>query len=130
MSEIPTDLKYSLEHEWLRQEDGTVCVGITAHAQQQLGDIVNVELPKVGDKVAAGKTIAVVDSVKAASDIYAPVSGSVVEVNASLYDQPELVNVDPYGEGWLVRMEMSDSSELEGLLDAEGYQALLASEAE
>ena len=130
MSEVPTDLKYSLEHEWLRQEDGTVCVGITAHAQEQLGDIVNVELPKVGDKVAAGKTIAVVDSVKAASDIYAPVSGSVVEVNASLYDQPELVNVDPYSEGWLVRMEMSDPSELEGLLDAGGYQALLASEAQ
>lgn len=106
MSELPGDLRYTSEHEWLRQEeDGTVTIGITDYAQSSLGDLVYVELPEVGQEVDSGNDMAVVESVKAASDVYAPVSGSVVAVNESLADDPETINSDPYGDGWLVRIE-------------------------
>ena len=122
MSEIPPDLKYASTHEWVRMEaDGTATVGITDHAQEQLGDLVFVELPEVGARYAAGDACAVVESVKAASDIYAPISGTVVEVNEALEESPQLVNEDPYGDGWLFRLEPSDPSELDGLLDAAAY---------
>ena len=122
MSEIPPDLKYASTHEWVRMEaDGTATVGITDHAQEQLGDLVFVELPEVGAHYAAGDACAVVESVKAASDIYAPISGTVVEVNEALEESPQLVNEDPYGDGWLFRLEPSDPSELDGLLDAAAY---------
>lgn len=122
MSEIPSDLKYRESHEWVREEDGEgVVVGITDHAQVELGDMVYVELPEPGMNYAQGDACAVVESVKAASDIYAPVSGEVVEVNDALEDDPGLVNNDPYGDGWLFRIEPSDESELDGLMDAEAY---------
>lgn len=122
MSEIPSDLKYRESHEWVREEDGEgVLVGITDHAQAELGDMVYIELPEPGMSYSQGDACAVVESVKAASDIYAPVSGEVVEVNEALEDDPGLVNNDPYGDGWLFRMELSDESELDGLMDAEAY---------
>lgn len=122
MSEIPSDLKYRESHEWVREDDGEgVVVGITDHAQVELGDMVYVELPEPGMSYAQGDACAVVESVKAASDIYAPVSGEVVEVNDALEDDPGLVNNDPYGDGWLFRIEPSDESELDGLMDAEAY---------
>ena len=122
MSNIPSELKYATSHEWVRNEgDGTVTVGITEHAQDLLGDMVFVELPEVGDEVSTGDDICVAESVKAASDIYAPVSGKVIEVNEELEDSPELVNSDAFGEGWLFKVQMEDASELEALLDAEGY---------
>lgn len=124
MSNIPADLKYASTHEWVRDEgDGTFTVGISEHAQELLGDMVFVELPDVGDKVATGDDIAVAESVKAASDIYAPMTGEVVAVNEDLEDAPETVNNDPYGDGWLFRIKAEDSSELENLLDANGYEA-------
>jgi glycine cleavage system H protein len=108
MSELPGDLTYTNEHEWLRQEeDGTVTIGITDHAQSALGDLVYVELPEVGQEVDAGGEMAVVESVKAASDVYAPISGEVVAVNEALSDDPEKINADPYGDGWIVRMRPS-----------------------
>jgi len=126
MSNIPADLKYSKSHEWVRDVgDGTVVVGITDHAQEQLGDLVFVEPPEAGDTVTAGEACAVVESVKAASDIYAPVSGEVVEGNQALGDSPEAINEDPYGEGWIMRIRLSDASELDGLLDADAYRASL-----
>lgn len=119
---IPKELKYTPSHEWARVEpDGTVSIGITDHAQEQLGDIVFVEAPKAGRKVAAGEAVGVVESVKAASDIYAPVSGEVVEVNEALESSPELANSDPYGEGWFFRLRADNTEELDALLDAEGY---------
>ena len=122
MSEIPSDLKYRESHEWVRVEDGEgAVVGISDHAQAELGDMVYVELPEPGMSYAQGDACAVVESVKAASDIYAPVSGEVVEVNEALEDDPALVNNDPYGDGWLFRLEMSDESELDGLMDADEY---------
>jgi glycine cleavage system H protein len=122
MSEIPTDLKYRESHEWVREDEGDgVTVGISDHAQAELGDMVFVELPEPGMSYAQGDACAVVESVKAASDIYAPVSGEVVEINEALEDDPGLVNNDPYGDGWLFRMEPSEVSELDGLLDAEAY---------
>lgn len=122
MSDIPSDLKYRESHEWVRDEDGEgVVVGITDHAQAELGDMVFVELPEPGMSYSQGDACAVVESVKAASDIYAPVSGEVVEVNDALEDDPGLVNNDPYGDGWLFRMEPSDASELDDLMDADGY---------
>jgi glycine cleavage system H protein len=124
MSNIPSDLRYRDSHEWIRAEDeGTVVVGISDHAQEALGDMVFVELPEPGMSYDQAEACAVVESVKAASDIYAPVSGEVVEANGKLEDSPELVNSDPYGEGWLFRMIPSDSSELDGLLDADAYAA-------
>lgn len=124
MSNIPADLKYASTHEWVRDEgDGTFTVGITEHAQDLLGDMVFVELPDVGDKVETGDDIAVAESVKAASDIYAPISGEVVAVNEDLEDAPETVNNDPYGDGWLFKIKADDSGELSNLLDADAYEA-------
>lgn len=122
MSDIPTDLKYRESHEWVREEEGDgVVVGITDHAQAALGDMVFIELPEPGMSYAQGDACAVVESVKAASDIYAPVSGEVVEVNEALEDDPGLVNNDPYGDGWLFRMEVTNESELGELMDADAY---------
>lgn len=122
MSEIPSDLLYRESHEWVRyDEDGTATVGISDHAQAQLGDMVFVELPEPGMSYEQGDACAVVESVKAASDVYAPLTGEVIENNSALEDSPELVNSDPYGDGWLFRMQLSDPSELDGLLDAEAY---------
>lgn len=126
MSNVPGELKYSKEHEWLRKEaDGTYTVGITEHAQELLGDMVFVDLPDVGATVSAGDDCAVAESVKAASDIYAPISGEIVAVNDALSDSPEQVNSEPYGAGWIFRIKASDESEVEALLDAAGYEALL-----
>lgn len=123
MSNIPSELKYATSHEWVRNEgDGTVTIGITEHAQGLLGDMVFVELPEVGDKVTTGDDIAVAESVKAASDIYAPVSGEVVEINEDLEDSPELVNSDAFGDGWMFKIKLDDAGELENLLNAEGYK--------
>ena len=126
MSDTPNELRYASSHEWSREEeDGSITVGITNHAQDALGDVVFVELPEVGRQLAAGDECAVVESVKAASDIYAPVSGEVIAINEALADSPELVNEDPYGAAWFFKIRPSDASELDKLLDAEGYQASL-----
>lgn len=123
MSNIPSELKYASSHEWVRAEgDGVYTVGITEHAQELLGDMVFVELPEVGDEVDAGEDCAVAESVKAASDIYAPITGEVVAINEDLEDSPENVNNDAYGDGWLFKVKASDESELTNLLDAEGYE--------
>jgi glycine cleavage system H protein len=120
--EIPGELKYTLSHEWVRAEaDGTFVVGITHHAQEAMGDLVFVEVPEVGDSLDAGDEAAVVESVKAASDVYAPISGEVIAVNEALADAPELVNTDPYGDGWLFQLKASELHELDDLLDAEAY---------
>ena len=122
MSNIPSDLKYASSHEWVRNDgDGTFTVGISEHAQELLGDMVFVELPEVGDEVDAGEDCAVAESVKAASDIYAPIGGEIVAINEELEDSPETVNNDAYGDGWLFRIKASDESELENLLSAEDY---------
>ena len=129
MSNIPTELKYASSHEWVRDEgDGTFTVGITEHAQELLGDMVFVELPEVGDVVDAGEDCAVAESVKAASDIYAPISGEIVAINEELEDSPETVNNDAYGDGWLFRIKASDESEVDNLLDAEGYAHTIGEE--
>lgn len=120
--EIPTDLRYSLEDEWVRPEDGRVVIGITDYAQDQLGDIVFVELPDVGASFAKGESFGVVESVKAVSDLFAPIGGKVVEVNGELADQPERVNDSCYGDGWILAFAPSDPSEIEALLDADGYR--------
>lgn len=123
MSNIPSDLRYAASHEWARLEaDGSVTVGISDHAQEALGDVVYVELPEVGRQLNAGQEACVVESVKAASDIYAPVSGEVIAINEALADSPEQVNSDPYGS-WFFRLQPSDKAELDKLLDAAGYQA-------
>ena len=124
MSEIPKDLKYAKSHEWVRIEGDTAVVGITDHAQSALGDLVYVELPEVGQSVDAGGDMAVVESVKAASDVYAPVSGEVVAVNEDLSDDPEKVNADPYGDGWICVIELADGASLDQLMDAAAYGAL------
>jgi len=130
MSDTPTDLRYAKSHEWVRDEgDGTATVGITGHAQEMLGDLVFVELPEVGDQLKAGDDCAVVESVKAASDVYSPVSGEVVAVNEALEEAPEIINEDAFGEGWLFKVRLADPAELDGLLDAPGYDAMLAEEA-
>lgn len=122
MSDIRSDLLYRESHEWVRNEgDGTAVIGISDHAQEALGDMVYVELPEPGLSYEQGEACAVVESVKAASDIYAPLSGEVIEANDALEDTPELVNTDPYGEGWLFKIQLSDSSELDGLLKADAY---------
>lgn len=128
--EFPDDLKYSKEHEWLLVEGKVVTVGITAFAEAQLGDVVFVELPAVGDKVTKDEAMGVVESVKAVSDVYAPVSGTVVEVNDDLSENTELVNQDPYGDGWMVKIEMTDPTDLEELLTAEEYQAFVSEQQE
>ncbi len=129
MSEIPTECKYLATHEWARlEEDGSVTVGITDHAQNALGDVVYVELPEDGQQVSSGEEAGVVESVKAASDIYSPVTGTVVAINSALDDEPEKVNQDPYGEGWFFKLQPDDAAELEDLLDAEGYQEVCDNE--
>lgn len=122
---IPDELKYTKEHEWLRLQGGEAVMGITEHAQNELGDIVYVELPKVGQKLKAGEACAVVESVKAVSDVYAPASGTVTEVNTSLEDHPEKINEDPYGEGWIAKIALDEGADLSHLMDAEGYRAFL-----
>ena len=121
----PSGLRYTQQHEWVKVEGDTGTVGITDHAQQELSDVVYVDLPKVGAQVVAGTTAAVIESVKAASDIYSPVSGEVVEVNGDLVKKPELVNQDPYGAAWLFRVKLSHPAELDALKDAAGYKALI-----
>ena len=129
MSNVPAELKYSKEHEWLRKEaDGSYTVGITEHAQELLGDMVFVDLPEVGATVSAGDDCAVAESVKAASDIYAPIGGEIVAVNDALSDSPDLVNSEPYTDGWIFKIKASDESELDSLLDATAYKALLEDE--
>ena len=129
MSEIPGDLKFMKSHEWARVEgDGKITVGISDHAQGLLGDLVYVELPNVGDRVEAGNACAVVESVKAASDVYAPVSGKVVATNAALADKPETINEDAYGEGWLFVVEAEDADQLNELLGPDDYAELLEDE--
>lgn len=126
MSHIPETLKYVDTHEWLRlEDDGTVTIGITDHAQELLGDVVYVELPAVGSTLAAGATAGVVESVKAASDVYAPLAGEVVAVNSDLEGSPELANSDPYGAAWFFRVRPASAADLEQCLDAAGYAALL-----
>ncbi|QEL56155.1 glycine cleavage system protein GcvH [Chromobacterium paludis] len=122
MSNIPAELKYVESHEWLRLEaDGSVTVGITAHAQELLGDIVFVELPKVGAALAKDEQAGVVESVKAASDVYCPIAGEVLEVNAELEGTPDLANTDPYGDGWFFKIKPANAAELDGLMDAAAY---------
>ena len=126
MSDLPAELKYASSHEWARLDsDGTVVVGITDHAQEALGDIVYIELPEMGVAVDAGAEVAVVESVKAASDIYSPVTGEVVEINPALEDEPETVNSNPYADGWLFRVKVASPDELEDMLDADGYQTVI-----
>ena len=123
---IPDELRYSTDHEWIRVDgdSATITIGITDYAQDALGDVVFVEAPEVGTEVAATDTFTEVESTKSVSDIYAPVSGTIAEANTSLDDQPELLNSDPYGEGWIVKIAMSDSSQLDGLMDAAAYRTL------
>lgn len=122
---IPKELKYSKDHEWVRIEGEKVIIGIDDYAQSQLGDVVFVELPEVGSVVACGDSFSVVESVKAVSDIYAPVSGKIIEVNEVLADTPECINEDPYGEGWIVVIELENASEVDNLMDSEAYQIML-----
>lgn len=129
MSNTPQELRYAKSHEWLRDEgDGTVTIGITEHAQELLGDLVFIDLPEVGTKFEAGADCAVVESVKAASDVYSPVGGEVVAVNPLLDGSPEIVNADAYGDGWMFKLKVDDSGEIAALLDADAYTALLAEE--
>jgi glycine cleavage system H protein len=123
--DIPDDLRYSTDHEWARAEEGRVRVGITDYAQDALGDVVFVDLPEVGRQVAQGEAISEVESTKSVSEIYAPVAGTVVDVNAELSDNPERLNEEPYGEGWIFALELDDPAQLDELLDAEGYRALI-----
>ncbi|MBB71188.1 MAG: glycine cleavage system protein H [Legionellales bacterium] len=127
MSEVPSELKYSKSHEWVRlEDDGSVTIGITEHAQELLGDMVFVELPDLETDVNSGDECGVVESVKAASDIYAPVSGFVVAINEELSDAPEIVNSDPYGGGWIFRLKLRDDAEMSELLDADAYEEHIA----
>ena len=124
--EFPEEFKYTEEHEWTLIEDDVVTVGITDFAQDSLGDVVFVELPEVGVQVTAGKAFGVVESVKAVSDIYAPVSGEVVEINEELPDAPETINTSPYEDGWMIKIRMSDPAEAEDLMDVDAYQQFVA----
>lgn len=129
MNNTPGDLKYTKDHEWIRDEDdGTVAIGITDHAQELLGDLVFVELPEVGASLANGAECAVVESVKAASDVYSPLNGEVTAVNDALTDTPETINEDPYGDGWIFKMKLVDAAEMDDLLDAAGYIEVMAAE--
>jgi glycine cleavage system H protein len=129
MAEFPGDLKYATSHEWVRiEEDGTATVGISDHAQEALGDVVFVELPELELVLSVGDEAGVVESVKAASDIYAPISGTIIEVNPALEDQPEIVNEEPHDKGWFFKMKPADLKDLDNLLDADAYQALCESE--
>lgn len=126
---IPSDLRYTKDHEWARKEGDLVVVGVTHWAQDQLGDVVFVELPQVGRKVTAGETFGVVEAVKTVSDLFSPVGGEVVEANGALADSPGLVNQSPYGDGWMIKIRPANASELDALLDATAYQALLEAHA-
>ncbi|MEK6601309.1 MAG: glycine cleavage system protein GcvH [Candidatus Binatota bacterium] len=123
--ELPEGIKYSKEHEWVLVEDHVAIIGITEYAQQELGDIVYVELPEIGEKIVKDDPFGAVESVKAVSDIYAPVSGTVIEVNDALPDSPETINDDPYGDGWMIKVEMSDKDDLKDLMSAEEYAEYL-----
>lgn len=126
MSNIPADLKYVASHEWLKlEDDGIITVGITDHAQDLLGDVVFVELPEVGREVSADEEIAVVESVKAASDVYAPIAGEIIEINDELVDSPELANEDPYGKAWFFKIKPTNVTDYDDLLSAEEYQSAL-----
>ena len=120
-TDIPSDLRFLDTHEWIRTSDGGARIGISEFAQEELGDVVFVELPSAGDELTAGEDFGVVESIKAVSDLYAPVSGEVTAVNEALFDQPELINDDPYGEGWLLEIDVADENELDDLLDASAY---------
>jgi glycine cleavage system H protein len=126
MASVPAELKYTKEHEWAKREGERIRVGITEYAQEQLGDVVFVELPKVGAKVTAHKAFGVVESVKAVSDLFAPISGEVVEINAELPQKPETVNKDPYGKGWMIVVKPSSAAEWDQLLSAQQYEKFLA----
>lgn len=129
MSEVPGDLRYTSDHEWVRlEDDGSAVVGITDHAQEALGDLVFVELPEVGAELGAGDGLAVVESVKAASDVYAPFQGTVDGINDLLEDEPEKVNADPYGDGWIARMIPASPAALEELMDSDAYEQLLTAD--
>ena len=130
MADVPENLHYSKDHEWLRVEGDTAVVGITDHAQDQLGDVVYVELPKPGEEFAAHESFGSVESVKAVSEIFTPVSGKVTEVNDSLNDEPEKVNQDPYGEGWMIKIKMSSAGEVDSLLTAAEYEDFTKAESE
>ncbi len=129
MTEAPDDLKYTKEHEWVRVEDGQARVGITDFAQDELGDVVFVELPFTDESFEVGDAMVVVESVKSVSDVYAPVDGDIVEVNDELEGSPELVNDDPYGDGWMVVLDIEDESQLDDLMDADAYRKVLAQDA-
>lgn len=122
---VPEDLRYSPDHEWVRVEGQTITLGITDYAQDALGDVVFVDVPDIGTAVTTGGTFSEVESTKSVSDIFAPVSGTISEVNAALADSPELLNDDPYGDGWICRIDLADAAELDALLDADGYRALI-----
>lgn len=129
MSNVPQELRYTKTHEWVRrEEDGSITVGITEHAQELLGDLVFVEAPEVGTTYASGEDCAVVESVKAASDVYAPVNGEVIGSNEALANAPETINTDPYGDGWLFKMTPDDEGDLDDLMDADAYAELIAAE--
>ncbi|GAA3966640.1 glycine cleavage system protein GcvH [Allohahella marinimesophila] len=130
MSDLPSDLRYAATHEWAQIDDDgvTIIVGITDHAQKALGDITYIELPELGADLIAGQEAGVVESVKAASDIYAPISGMVTAINEELLESPELVNEDPYGAGWFFKMQLQDPSDLDSLLDSDGYEAAIEAE--
>ncbi len=125
MADVPADLKYTKEHEWARVQGNTAVIGVTAHAQEALGDVVYVELPKVGSTLTSGKQFGVIESTKAVSELYAPVSGKVTKVNDALTGKPDTVNTDPYGAGWIVEVELSDTKQLAELLSADAYGDLL-----
>jgi glycine cleavage system H protein len=127
MADVPAELKYTKEHEWARPQGNLVVIGVTAHAQEALGDVVYVELPRVGTVLTAGKPFGVIESTKAVSELYAPVSGKVVRVNEALSDAPQTINQEPYGAGWIAEVELSDPKQVEGLMDAAAYGKLLQS---
>jgi len=125
---IPQDLRYHKEHEWVRVQGGTAVIGISDHAQEALGDIVFFQLPKIGDKITAGQEISEVESTKATSSIYTPVTGTVSKVNQTLNERPELANTDPYGQGWVAVIDLADPKELDSLMDAKAYEAFIKAE--
>lgn len=128
MSDIPGELKYTKSHEWVRvNDDGSVTIGITDHAQDLMGDMVYVELPEIGDSLETGKECAVVESVKAASDVYAPLAGEILEVNETISESPEVINQDPYVGGWMFRLQLSNNEALDALLDAKAYEEIINS---
>ena len=129
MANMPTELRYAKTHEWARlEDDGTVVVGISDHAQSALGDLVFVEVPEAGIEVASGDACAIVESVKAASDVYSPIAGEIIAANEALGDAPEMINQDPYGDGWIMRMKPADAGEIGEMMDAEAYEAFLEEE--